>query len=242
MALYFQRPDSSYVYFDLTDEEQHEYTSEITDYPVEDGPDIADHARGQLRKFTITATVSNTPISDAVLVSRGASAKTIEIKVDKYKAPASFTPGFVTGAIEDAVSNLITGGDPTSYNANFIAFDSPFDAAAEIQATLADIVDKSELLNVFTSKAYYEGVMLEKGVVTRNAGTGTGSSVTMAFRVIQIVQTAVGAAPASTEPRGQAPVNKGAKGQKPAADSDKESIANAGFDGIISAIKKAGGG
>lgn len=49
---------------DAARNEEHEFASEVTEHPVEEGADIADHVRRQPNNVTIEGVVSDTPIGE----------------------------------------------------------------------------------------------------------------------------------------------------------------------------------
>jgi hypothetical protein len=52
-----------FVQFDVVTHEEHEGSVTITEHPVEDGPDVADHARPQAETITVEGFVSNSPLA-----------------------------------------------------------------------------------------------------------------------------------------------------------------------------------
>lgn len=52
-----------FVQFDVVTHESHEGSVTITEHPVEDGPDVADHARPQGEILTVEGFVSNSPLA-----------------------------------------------------------------------------------------------------------------------------------------------------------------------------------
>lgn len=65
---------------DVTMDEAHEWTNDVTSYPVEEGSPITDHIRQMPDKVTITGMISDTPLRDDILQNYNAG-------VDGVNAP-----------------------------------------------------------------------------------------------------------------------------------------------------------
>lgn len=79
MALPFQlffKYNRSYgigsISFDLITSEDHNFRSNVTEHPVEDGSDITDHIQNQLQSGTLTGLISNFSINSTGLISNRA--------------------------------------------------------------------------------------------------------------------------------------------------------------------------
>lgn len=55
----------SAVEFDCTGTEDHTQAAEVTEHPVEEGVDIADHVRPRLMQLSLTGTITNTPVNSS---------------------------------------------------------------------------------------------------------------------------------------------------------------------------------
>lgn len=239
------RPDQSFLMFDLTDEEHHQGDLEVTKYPVEEGPDVADNVRLQPREFHLTCTISNSPIHDYnklggrvtnfPITGAGPSPKTQLIS----GLPASLDPladaevgGLFAAlsAVSGAIGSLFAGS-PTKYSVNVLAWATPFDMVITARDNLDEMQQNAELLTVVTSKYVYNGYVLSHWDETRNVETGDGALFNLTFTEISQVTVSLTAAPV-TEPRGQAPVAKGAKGVKAADDAQIKSLLAHGSDKV----------
>jgi hypothetical protein len=215
--------------FDLTVNEQHEKTVQITTFPVEEGSDINDHVRATPRTVTLDMFISNAPLY--ALGRGGGQQRTIPIEAPVYQAPFALTPGAVFSAAGGAVHSLvdaIVGNSPKSYAADVLAFDSPFDAVADALDTLdrlqgdQDSKTPATLVDVTTSKRTYTGMILENYKLTRGASEGTGAKVTLSFRKLRTVTTKLVGTPTPAEARGQKAKSTGKKGGKDAKDPTKK--------------------
>lgn len=234
MAAYIQRPDGSSLYFDLTEEERHMGEADITDLPIEEGPNITDNMRPKNAPFTMRCFISNTP-----LVPSGNQAGTtpgvwtdnvtsgVLIDVEPYQAPVG---SVVAAAIINPVGSVINAiggaiaGPPIKPVFQVLMFPSDFDANSDSNETLDAMIKNAELLTVFTSVAEYDNMALARYELVRDANTGTGSAVDLTFQPLNIVKTMTAATPFTTEPRGTQVKDKGAKDPKP-GDADYASDA-----------------
>jgi len=233
MAIYITWDGGSW-YFDVTINEQHESKLEITEHPVEQGPDITDNARRTLDRFSCEVFVSNSPIAD--LNNFGGNQKKINLdnpayrngQPAKYDPPFAPTPGAVFGAVENAISSVadaIFGKDTSAPAADVLAFDTPFDAVVYSHQLLTWLQDYAKLVTVYTSADIYQNMLLEVQQLRREREDGDGGRYRLTFKQIRTVSLAFTDAPTPKDPRGEAPVDKGAKGTKDAPPAEKESVA-----------------
>lgn len=232
MPAFIQRPDGSAVYFDLTDEERHVGMAEVTKYPVEDGPEVADHIRPVAAPLMLRCTISNTPLvpsgnqpgttpGEATPNDMG----TTTVDATPYQAPFNPLSAVVNpiGSVMNAIGNALSSHD-YHVDVPVVVFNTPFNAPVDTLFLLNDIKEKGEILTIFTSIAEYDGMVLTKFELIRNASTGTGAEVELLFEPLTVVTTTTAAAPQPTEPRGNVVKKKGAQGPK-APDPPKNSIA-----------------
>lgn len=231
MAAYIKRPDGSFVYFDVTTEEQLGGDSDITDYPVEEGPNITDHIQPNLSRITIKCFLTNEPIVDN---GRGMTSATVTLPTFQQTNPLAPNLGSLTRTVENAVSSLFSTPGPTEYNVSVLSFPF-FDAVRDMLGVVEDMRLGREMLTVVTSKKAYDNMALSRWDLSRDAQTGTGAELSLEFKQIVTVSVSVDIAPLPTEPRGRPPKTKGTK-DPPAADpGPKESVAKV----IIPAAAKA---
>lgn len=235
MACFIQRADASYLYFDITDEEQHQGKAVVTDYPVEDGPNVTDHMRVALTPFTMKCTISNTPIKKNIAAGssgddgRGGTIATVVIANSPYQRPVGLLNVVANpiGTAMDAVGGALAG-KPQPFKQQVVMFPSEFDAVRDMLDALNEMQEGRELVDVTTSKRVYNQVVLESFEMTRNASTGTGAEVTLTFKTLRIVDSASAATPTPTEPRGTPPKAKGKQAPTPASAADKTSLIGQG--------------
>ncbi len=221
------------LYFDVCTGEDQELVSTVTEYPVEDGVNVADHVQRELDKVSLEVFVSQTPIYD--INSRGGKVSKIPIHVTNYKAPLAPTPGAVFGAIggaiKDAIGSLFGGKAETA--AQVLQWDTPFDAVAETLAILEQVKNDVQLVNVALPSKLYENMCLVHIGVKGDAGTGTGRSFALDFTELRKVKVQIVDAPLPTEIRAVVKKPKGAQGGKDTPKGPAKSIALAGAEALL---------
>lgn len=210
------------LFFDVCKEEDAEFSSVVTDHPVESGANVADHVRRQLMRVSLDVFVSNSPIYDWNF--RGGQLRSLNLAEGAkqsatgslyYKAPLEPTPGAVFGAVGKAVKGAIgslMGGDKGEPKANVFQWNSEFDAVADTIEVLERLRKDVQLVSIVTPHREHESMFLETFRVNRNAGTGDGASFRLSFREIRMVEAKILNAPIPTEIRGHTAKSKGNKG------------------------------
>lgn len=261
MAIYITWDGGSWA-FDLTLNERHESKLNITEHPVEQGPDITDNARRELDRISCEVLVTNAPLID--LNNYGGKRRKINLddpnyrngQPAKYSPPFAPTPGAVfsalgpvgqiatagiaspkagIGAATFAVISALGGGSDAIPSADVLAWDSPFDAIADSNATLTWLQDYAKLVTVYTTAATYENMLLEVKQLNREPMDGDAARYRLTFKQIRTVSLAFTDAPTPKDPRGEAPVDKGSKGTKDAPPA-KKSILKFGLPKVGAAI------
>ncbi len=221
------------LYFDVCTAEGQELTSTVTEYPVEEGVNVADHVQKDLDKVTLEVFVSQEPIYD--INSRGGKVSKIPINVTNYKAPLAPTPGAVFnavgGAIKDAIGSLL--GNKSEIAAQVLQFNDSFDAVADTLVILEDIKNSVQLVNVALPSKLYENMCLTHIGVKGDAGTGTGRAFDLDFTELRKVKVRIVNAPIPTEIRATVKKPKGAQSGKPIAKGPAKSVALAGAQELL---------
>lgn len=198
--------------FDVITDETQEGAADVTEHPVEQGPNVSDHVRPLLNSVSLEAYISNEPLFDTG--ERGASLKSIDLDVKTYVAPLAPTPGSLFSALGGAISKLFGGSSPI-FQASVLKFDNDFDAVSDTWAILETLRKTGQLLTVYTTIAEYDNMILIKNRLPRDAGSGTGGRFSLDFKQIRLVQVALVTAPVPTEKRAVKKVDKGPQGPKP---------------------------
>ncbi len=183
---------SSTIYFDIVSKETHEGAADITEHPVETGPDVADHIRAKLASLTLEAMVTNTPIEDPFTLggAEGALGFMAPVVVT-YETPFSFPIAGFPGAVNIAQAIGLAPKNTTN-TALVIAlqFSSAFDRVTNVFNALMAIRETGELVDVATPLKYYENMAIASISAPRENATG-GSAImfTIEFRGIRVVTT-----------------------------------------------------
>lgn len=229
--------------FDCVTEEGQTLTNTVTEHPVEEGANIADHVRNDLEEVKIDVFVTNTPIFTEAAESRGnrtGKVWAVELNpVAPYKAPLEATPGALFSAVGDAVSSgvdsLLGGNDKEKYGANVLKWGEEFDAVGETFTTLKRIRDTSAEVQVWLSRTPTPPAMvLTKLEMRRSKTTGTGAEMSLTFKELKKVKVSLVGAPKPTEPRAKPKVAKGPQDTKPVSAPEKK---KAILKGMVDAIR-----
>lgn len=219
--------------FDVVKEHRHDGELVLTEHPVEDGVDVADHARVQLKHFSCEALISNAPIT-----GRPGAQQSIEIDPPKYEAPLAPTPGAVFGAVGGLISSLF--GKPAPQKASVFVVTKEENYVSTGLEYLQRIQDYAVVIKLVTPENEYENMVLTNFSVVRNAEGGTGALVQLEFKQIRIVESKKVNAPVPTEVRGADAKKKGVKGPVPISAEKKDSLAkvikDGGFEGLAKAV------
>ncbi len=199
--------------FDCDMQESHSTSNIVTEHPVEEGADIADHVRPQLKRYTVEGYVTDSPtISQPDVVNR-ASFEQIELQLPTKGLQPNL------GSLVSAGLDAIGGGSaPKVTMLRFDSFESRKRAALEL---LEDAADNARLIRVITPMREYENMVIEGLDTTRSPDDGTGATFTVSLKEIKQVSSDIVVAPEPSELLGAI---KKAAGSKHASD-DKEKIA-----------------
>ena len=209
-AIQFGTP-SQFLTFDVITSREHSGDTEVTDHPVETGPDVTDNVRPKPYEITLEAFVTATPIVGGSLVSTA-------LNPAVYTPPLSLTPGAAFAAVGQgitALSNAIFGAP--SYNAQILTFADPFDSVGDTLTQLQSFHDNATILTLITAECTYDNVIMTSFKLGKKPETGSGATVAMSFKVLTIVQTSVVAAPTPAVVRGAVPLNAGVQAPSPTA-------------------------
>ena len=236
-----------YLFWDLLVEEQQEFSSTPTEYPVEDeGINVTDHVKRDPVRVSLEVFVTQTPITAQrsagdILDPRGPRGATAAIKLDakKYVAPLDATPGAIYAAGGNAIRSIVgaLGGDQT-ISANVLQFAQPFDAVQEMVRDLEEIRDNAQLVNIFTTSRFHPSMLLTKFTMHKNAGTGTGASFHLDFQEIRQVHVKLAPLPVKTETRAKKPVEMGAQSPRETK-VPEQSVAKALLTTGVGGVKEA---
>lgn len=152
------------IEFDCTISETHEGAVDVTEFPVEDGFDIADHARPRAETVTMEAFVSNTPIPfDAE-------------QADQSLASYPYSRGVVEWNSKSQLLMEQVG---------------EVDPATRAYNEISRIKNAGELVTLTTSLRTYEDMLITSVSVPRSAAVGNGLQFTVSLKELRIVNAQV---------------------------------------------------
>lgn len=189
------------VQLDAAVSEQHTTTAQVTDHPVETGPNISDHIRVLPKRLSISGIVTNTPIYVPATQMRGISGK----------------PGSVSA----------TAGNQT-VKFQVLKFDDEFDRVRDVYGELVDATAAGALFSVTTTLANYENMAITSLSAPRSAGSGNALTFQIDMQELRIVETQTVAAPPSKRQeqkrRGNKPTRDATSKEQAAAQEDIDPI------------------
>jgi hypothetical protein len=217
--------------FDVDLQETHEGTNIITEHPVEDGADIADHIRPQLQRFTVEGFVSDTPLLSNPDVVNKTTFVALELQIPdqplKFGVSNAITAGI--GAIGDALF------PPKPLKVTMLTFDNFESRVRAARDVLETARTTARLIRILTSITEYENMVIEQVVITRSPEDGSGAHFTITLKQIEKVSSDITVAPEPAEISGstkKAAGSKNAKDDEAKIDGLKKSILARAADGL----------
>jgi hypothetical protein len=232
--------------FDLVLAEEWEQGATVTEHPVEQGANVADHVRVELVKVMLTVFATNEPLGSnnftgAPLVGQPLVAKVWQSNIGLrgliqgvgggVGAAIGGTVGNVVGAVAGAaLASLIPPGQEvdTPFVASVYKPLTPGDFVALTITLLLALKNAAQLITVEGSKQTVKNMVIEQLSYVRSQDEGTGATITLGLKQVRVVQTQAVGAPLPAIPRASPPVSKGAQNPTQAAvpDSWLTGIAN----------------
>lgn len=161
VLLSYVMPDgtSGSVVLDASVNEQHGVQAQVTDHPVESGPNVTDYIRAMPRRLSISGIVTNTPLATPQTQSRGVVGQ----------------PGTFQGQ--------------TGRTWKALQFSGEFDRVRDVFGILADAALAGAIFGVVTTLANYENFAITNFTVPREASSGNALNCSIEFQEIRIVDT-----------------------------------------------------
>lgn len=184
--------------------EKHETSIELTEHPVEEGADVADHVRKKPAVVTIEGLISNTPIGRAQTLRARYAAGAIT------DAGLAIVERTAIGSLGNAAIDTFEGNAPGYAEAAF----------AQLEALAAS----GKLVTVTTKRKVYENMKLVSVSCTDDAKTGDALRFTATLREVRLVKNKLVTIETDV-PRAKGKAKEGQKPTKPAgAETKKKSI------------------
>jgi hypothetical protein len=210
--------------------------AEVTENPVEEGADLADHMRVKRPKIELTFRVSNEPIytyqnlrgvvpeHDKFIGAKKGGYRESELT---YKqAPKAASLSNAIDAAAGALVGLFVKTKPL--NKKVLRFDSPFNLVTEIGDELRAIQANAIRGTLYTTTRIYESVVLQAFAEVRNKEFGTGAEFKVTFKEIAIATAVRTKAPSPAVVKANQPKALGKQGTPDAAQKPEGSLLAAG--------------
>lgn len=239
--------------FDAVVSQQISRTAIITEHPVEEGANIADHYRLQVDSASLEVYVSNAPIT-----GDGLSSTSLDVPTYVLPEIAGVTldvakPSLIAGGPFSTLSNLaragldaIAGSDTTvaqvhkgtaaigteMINVQTQGFAGIHDYVADTQAVLERLRANAQLVSCIWASDSVANALIESVEISQSADDGDGATLKISLRAVRIVQTRLVAAPKPSVVRAKPKNALGKKDPEPAP-AAKKSVAKILQDAIV---------
>lgn len=229
--------------FDVVEKENPNFPTEVTEYAVEKGANVADNVRVGTKSIELNVFVSNEPILTNPMFGQGQNA------AQALQTPATNQPPLVPTVLTQATWFTLPFGVPIlgalvahevdvpfapqvglqpklsdTVSPTVLTFPSFFDAVKQTHDLLDQLRTNVQILTVFGTKGTYDNFVVEKFEMVRDKTTGTGARFNIDLKELRLVTTLVVKAPSPTVPRAQAPKNKGSQSPEGANGGQKRSL------------------
>lgn len=215
--------------FPVIEDPQYEYKNTITEHAVEEGANISDHVRRELVRVSFNATISNTPVID--YEGRG----TVRTGQSVILPPVNVSPPLNPYA---ALSSVLRSS-PSSVTVVSQTYPEAFDAVREVSATLEELRDSAQMLEVLSRLGLFENMQIESFTVMPVKHWAT---VQMHLRKIRIVNSQLVTAPKPSIPEAKKSKSKGAKDGKDAGGKKDSVLSVMKHEGLSGLTKRLGFG
>lgn len=206
--------------------------AEVTENPVEEGADLADHMRVKRPKVDLTFLVSNEPIytyqsliglvpeHDKLVGAKKGKRKESELVYEKAPKAASLSNAI--GATADALVSLFKKAEPL--NKRVLTFDAQFNLVTEVGDELRYIQENALRGTLYTTTRTYDSVVLQSFAETRSKVFGTGAEFKASFKEIAVATAVRTKAPSPAVIKAQQPKALGKQGTPDAAQKPEASL------------------
>ena len=116
--------DNGFITFDILVNESHNFSSNITSHPIENGSEVSDHIRNQLEQGSFTGLISNFSVKSRFLFSNRAQ-DAFDLFVELWKQKVLFTITTVMrvyksmGITNISINRDFSTGDAVVFNVGF---------------------------------------------------------------------------------------------------------------------------
>lgn len=177
--------------------------TDITEHPVEKGPDVSDHIRARLPQISVAAYISNTPLYSNPGVEKLASFQPVQLPMPPPRKPSvldvATSPGATLGsAVRDAFSE-----SPKSVTV--LVWTDLRSRVREAIELLKEAQEGGFLVSVTDDSGDLDDLVISRRSAIRALEDGDGATIQLEARQIRLTSVAEVDAPEPAEVRGQVP-------------------------------------
>lgn len=161
------------IWIDVSVREVHGLSSDVTEHPVEQGSDVADHIRPGQRVLSLEGIVTNTPIEVPKSHLDGARSSPLPIPIEGEKTVGNV--GLIPGVDQGVALLGQVGIDVRSrrqFPAQALHFTTDFDRVTAVYQALLETQRARKLVTIVTALEVYEGMALVDIQTERSNGGG----------------------------------------------------------------------
>jgi len=251
-ALTWNNEDGTYdvVEFDTVDTEDHTLPNEVTEFPVEQGPDVTDNVRVKPRTLSVKGYISDTPLYRNTLnkpttVTADYQTKTLDLPARPHFEHKTFTVDVPGSPLQPNASSLLNAGLKALFGSSPKVSPlvmkgtepSPKQSVQVLQIqdfqsrvrAVFDLLKKARdtkaIILAVTDFDEIDGLVIENLTMPRSVDDGTGAVIGIDLRQITIANSLEVEAPKPAEGLGQPRKFTGSKAAKEDAKAEEKAEA-----------------
>jgi hypothetical protein len=167
--------------FDAILEEEPEYTADVTQHPVESGPEVSDHIQLKNPTLRLKGTISNSPLDLAVSVGNAVAGGLGAITSSQTRSNLLNTG--LSQAAGTYGAALLGGASASSATGSFLG--GAADALA--RSVLLNAFQNKQIVDIVTKRQKYESMVIQSLSFPRDSNTGYQVVFEMSLIHIRIV-------------------------------------------------------
>lgn len=182
------------VFVDASMRESHSTRAEITEHPIEDGADIADHCHIKPRIFQVEGIITNQPISLPQSQVDGVSEAQKEFTWEANPRILGMEMGG-GGIIGTALGAIASAAGINQQSGTAKGYEPEFDRIIAARDEILTYIALRDPITIETKREIYENMLIESFDEDRDASIGDGMRFSLVAVQIRIVQTEYSVAP-----------------------------------------------
>lgn len=163
--------------FDVTLNEDAQFSAEVSDNPVESGPEVTDHIQLKNPKLSFEGIVSETPLDLLASITGGVTSAVSVLGQQTLPPAVASAAAVASGVTAGFIGDRIFGGSQ--------------DKATQAQELLIRAYEQKTLLKVITKRREYSNMVIETLRFPRDPQTGRALRFSIELRQIRIVQAQI---------------------------------------------------